>query len=74
MPLRPPAVVYRCPQCGWKKFSHPQSDALMPGDVIHRCPVCGHFNLETRLAEPLDVFLHSLAAPFSKKQRSMGGD
>lgn len=41
MAFRPRPMMFTCTACSWKKRTHPQSDALMPGDYFDKCPKCG---------------------------------
>lgn len=63
MPIRPPPITYRCPECGWYKTVHPRSDVLTPREILlGRCPRCGHQHLvEKRGGEsPWERFLRAL--------------
>lgn len=49
MPIRPPALEIRCPQCGWRQVLKPASDALAATDLPPECcPRCKHADLQTR--------------------------
>jgi phage FluMu protein Com len=49
MPIRPPALEIRCPQCGWQQVWQPASDALTTTDLPpESCPRCKHAELQVR--------------------------
>ncbi len=46
MAVQPKPLRYRCPQCGWRKTQHFQSDVLSPSDFLPKnCPKCAHAEL-----------------------------
>jgi NAD-dependent SIR2 family protein deacetylase len=47
MPIRPSAMSYECPTCGWAKTIEPLSDVLLeaPPDV---CPKCGDQHIDAQ--------------------------
>lgn len=51
MPIKPPPLKIRCPQCDWQRVWQPASDALTTADLPPTCcPRCQHADLEARPA------------------------
>lgn len=49
MPVQPPPLEIRCPQCGWQQVWHPASDALTATDLPPACcPRCNYADLQAR--------------------------
>ena len=61
MPIRPPPMTFRCPSCGWKKTTHPKSDALIIGiDCFTCCPQCGREDILQECASLPETALERL--------------
>ena len=56
MPIPPPPMTFRCPECGWHKTVAPKSDVMVRGHSwFEACPECHHAPLERSPASVLEL-------------------
>lgn len=65
MPIKPQALLIRCPKCSWQTVHVPRSDALMeqPPDS---CPDCGGQQLDTEPFGIVSAVISSIASKLTK--------
>lgn len=70
MPIRPPAMTWRCPRCHWQKTVHPESDALQSGDWFDKCPKCGRHAPECREATAFEKIVGEIISKITNGLKS----
>ncbi len=66
MPVRPKPMSYKCPNCNWQITTHPNSDALAPGDYYDECPHCQCKELEVAQASWMEVIRKQFRGPINQ--------
>lgn len=60
MPIKPPPIKLRCPQCSWSQVFAPQSD-VWASEIPRKCPRCNNSKLTVTTSNAVETLIATIS-------------